>query len=52
MHPWKSKVACIGACVLAFGAGLLLSLFLPEGFLVVLEAVVILALGIVCFSAK
>ncbi len=52
MHPWRNTAKCIGVAVLAFGAGLLLSMFLPEGFLVVIEALVIIGIGVLYFSAK
>jgi len=52
MQHWKSKAKLVGLTVLAFGLGLLLSFFLPEGFLVVIEAIVIIAVGFLYFSAK
>lgn len=52
MHHWKSTAKCIGLAILAFGLGLLLSCFVPEGFLVVIEAVVIVGVGCLYFSGK
>lgn len=52
MHPWKSTARCIGIAVLAFGVGLLLSMFLPKGFLALVEAIVIIGIGVLYFSAK
>lgn len=39
----------IGISILAFGLGILISFFLPETVLVVIEAVVITATGILFF---
>lgn len=39
----------IGLCILAFGAGILLSFFLPENVLAVIEAILIVAIGILFF---
>lgn len=39
----------IGISILAFGAGILLSFFLPENVLAVIEAVLIVAIGVLFF---
>lgn len=52
MHHWKSTAKFLGLTILAFGLGLLLSFFLPEGFLVVIEAIVIIGIGFLYFSGK
>ena len=52
MNNLKCMAKLIGLTVLAFGLGLLLSFFLPEGFLVVIEAIVIIAIGLLYFSLK
>ncbi|MBQ8908523.1 MAG: hypothetical protein IJY71_08090 [Clostridia bacterium] len=50
----KSQSICkiIGVSVLAFGFGILISFFLPETVLVVLEAIVIVAVGVLFFLHK
>ncbi|MBQ4556380.1 MAG: hypothetical protein IJA60_01865 [Clostridia bacterium] len=52
MNNLKCAAKLVGLTILAFGMGLLLSFFLPDGFLVVIEAVVIIAIGILYFSMK
>ena len=52
MNNLRCAAKLIGITILAFGLGLLLSFFLPESFLVVIEAVVIIAIGILYFSLK
>ena len=52
MHHFKNTAKCLGVAVLAFGLGLLVSLFLPEGFLVVIEALVIVSMGCLYFWIK
>lgn len=52
MHNLKCAAKLIGLTILAFGLGLLLSFFLPDGFLVVIEAVVIIGIGFLFFSTK
>ncbi len=52
MNNLKCAAKLIGLTILAFGLGLLMSFFLPDGFLVVVEAVVIIAIGILYFSMK
>ena len=42
----------IGLCVLSFGAGILLAFFLPSYFLAAIEAVVIIAAGILYLIQK
>ena len=50
----KSFLVCraVGVAVLAFGVGILVSFFLPEQVLVVIEALTIIALGCIYFSRK
>ncbi len=45
----KSLGCILGICALAFGLGVLLSCFLPEEVLVVIEALLIAAVGGVYF---
>lgn len=52
MNNLKCAAKLIGLTVLAFGVGLLASFFLPDGFLVVIEAVVIIGIGFLYFSIK
>ena len=52
MNNLRCAAKLIGLTILAFGLGLLLSFFLPEGFLVVIEAVVIIGIGFLYFSVK
>ena len=52
MKNFKCTARMLGLIVLAFGLGLLLSFFLPEGFLVVVEAIVIIGIGILYFAEK
>lgn len=42
----------MGIAVLAFGVGVLISFFLPESFLVVLEAIALIATGVLFFLHK
>lgn len=53
-YMMKSQSICkiIGVSVLAFGFGILISFFLPETILVVLEAIVIVAVGVLFFLHK
>ena len=39
----------IGISILAFGAGILLSFFLPDSVLAVIEAILIVAIGVLFF---
>jgi hypothetical protein len=50
----KSQSLCktLGVAVLAFGVGVLVSFFLPETALVVIEAVTIIGVGVIYFSKK
>ncbi len=50
----KAKSLCriLGVSLLSFGIGILLSFFLPEPVLVVIEAIVIIAVGILYFLPK
>ena len=52
MNNLRCAAKLIGLTILSFGLGLLLSFFLPEGFLVVIEAVVIIGIGFLYFSLK
>ena len=42
----------LGVGVLAFGVGVLVSFFLPEQVLVVIEAITIIGVGFIYFSGK
>ena len=42
----------LGVAVLAFGVGVLVSFFLPETALVVIEAVTIIGVGVIYFSGR
>ena len=44
------KYRLFAVAALAFGAGILAALFLPKGFLIVLEAILILTAGILFFK--
>ena len=50
----KAKNFCkvLGLSLLSFGIGILSSFFLPEAFLVVIESVVIIAIGSLYFIQK
>ena len=50
----KAKSLCrvLGVSLLSFGVGILLSFFLPEAVLVVIEALVIIAVGLLYFLQK
>ena len=52
MHNLRCAAKLIGLTVLAFGVGLLASLFRPAGGRVVIEAVVIIGVGFLYFSVK
>ena len=52
MKKFKCAAQLVGLAILAFGLGLLLSFFLPDGFLVVIEAIVIIGIGVLYFSVK
>lgn len=39
----------IGIGVFAFGLGILISFFIPDAVLVIIEAAVIVALGVLCY---
>ena len=52
MRNFKCAARLVGLVILAFGLGLLLSFFLPSGLLVVIEALVIIGIGILYFSSK
>ena len=39
----------VGTAILSFGLGVLVSFFLPESFLVVIEALVIVSVGLLFF---
>lgn len=43
---WQNKRRLIGTCSVCFGAGILLSFLLPGYFLAFIEAVVVVAAGI------
>ena len=42
----------LSIAVLSFGLGILLSFFIPEGVLVIVEALLIMAVGVLCFLQK
>ena len=50
----KSVQLCrtLGVAVLAFGVGILVSFFLPETVLVVIEALTIIGVGLIYFSGR
>ena len=50
----KAKQMCkvLGTAILAFGLGVLISFFIPEQVLVVIEAVIIIAVGCLYFTQK
>ncbi len=50
----KSQQLCrvLGIAILAFGVGVLVSFFLPEQVLVVIEAITIIGVGFIYFSKK
>ena len=50
----RSNQLCrtLGIAVLAFGVGILVSFFLPEQVLVVIEALSIIGVGFIYFSGK
>lgn len=41
----RTTYKSIGCCILAFGAGILLSVFLPPAVIVCIEAAVIISVG-------
>ena len=50
----KSQQLCrvLGIAILSFGVGVLVSFFLPEQVLVVIEAIKIIGVGFIYFSKK
>ena len=52
MNNLRCAAKLIGLTVLAFGIGLLASFFLPTGWLVVIEAIVIIGVAFLYFSVK
>ena len=48
----KSLCRVLGVSLLSFGVGILLSFFLPEAVLAVIEAIVIAAVGLLYFWQK
>ena len=42
----------VSLTVLSFGLGIVLSFFIPEGVLVIIEALLIMAVGVLCFLQK
>ena len=50
----KSQQLCraLGTAILGFGIGILVSFFLPETVLVVIEALTIIGIGLIYFSKK
>ncbi|MBQ9736670.1 MAG: hypothetical protein IJV96_07805 [Clostridia bacterium] len=39
----------VGIAIFTFGLGILISFFLPDRFLVVIEAILMVAIGLLCF---
>ena len=39
----------VGIAIFTFGLGILISFFLPDLFLVVIEAILMVAIGLLCF---
>lgn len=48
----KNLLKVLSIAVLSFGLGILLSFFIPEGVLVIVEALMIMAVGALCFLQK
>jgi hypothetical protein len=50
----RSQQICrvLGTAILSFGVGVLVSFFLPEQVLVVIEAITIIGVGLIYFSRK
>lgn len=51
MKNFHCSTKLLGLTIFAFGLGLLLSFFLPAGWLVVIEAIIIIAIGFLYFSS-
>ncbi len=52
MNRTNSIFKILGISVLSFGLGILASFFLPESILVVIEALIIIAIGFLYFSKR
>jgi|GEM_PF-1064544 len=52
MNKTGKLVKTVGLAILSFGVGILCSFFLPEAVLVVIEALVIISVGLLWFAAK
>ena len=48
----KNLCKLLSISALSFGLGILVSFFIPEGVLVVMEALLIMAVGVLCFFEK
>ena len=48
----RNLLKVLSIAVLSFGLGILLSFFIPEGVLVIVEALMIMAVGALCFLQK
>lgn len=48
----RNLLKLLSVAVLSFGLGILLSFFVPEGVLVIVEALLIMAVGVLCFLQK
>lgn len=48
----KNIFKVLSIAILSFGLGILLSFFVPEGVLVIVEALMIMAVGVLCFLQK
>ena len=42
----------LSIAILSFGLGIILSFFIPESVLVVIEALLIMAVGVLCFLQR
>lgn len=48
----RNLTKILSVAVLSFGLGVILSFFIPEGVLVIIEALLIMAVGVLCFIQK
>ena len=48
----KNLCKILSISALSFGLGILVSFFIPEGVLVIMEALLIMAVGVLCFFEK
>ena len=52
MNKTRNVCKILGVALLSFGAGILSSFFLPQTMLIVIEAILIIAVGLLYFSCK